>query len=460
MRRAVMAGRAEKINMTDRWLLALRKKRHPQTPRLIFYYDGTCPGLNVLWTPTALSWGMTKRWPDKDSDGKNPTWRSLGAVYIAPKPPKGKEAEEEKPEEKMTGGALTLLEARAKARRWLDQLSRGVDPVAEAKRAKAENRRRITFSELRDEHIKRHWRNETSPLRKADEAERVLKREFKAWDDRAAADITADDVDAIMTAIIDRPAVGQARNVFGYLRGLYAWGIGNRRYGLKVSPCDGFSPARMFGQKPTRKRWLRDHELGAVWNTITTVDARVAPIVHLLVLTACRLNEIAALQWKEIGEHEIIIPWWRMKTKVDHLIPVTPMIRQILDSVPRNNGTYVFSTTGGRRPMTVGSLIKNKLDAALAWPPMMNEEGQDENAWRWHDLRRTARTNFSKLAIAEPVREALLAHVKKGIEKNYDIHGYVQEKRDGLMLWEAALMKIVNPPPPAGVVEFRAEHRA
>jgi integrase len=436
-----MAGRATKINMTDRWLQALRKKRHPPEPRLVFFYDGTCPGLNLLWTPTALSWGMTKRWPGKDGDGKNPTWRSLGAVYIPPKPPKDEEApkpEEEKPEDQMTGGALTLAEARAKARRWLDQLSRGIDPVAEAKRSKAERQLRYTFAQVRAEHIEHHWKR--NGLAKAGEAERLLKREFSDLDDLFADEITDQDVDKAIQAIIARNAPSQARNALGYLRGLYTWLMANPRYGIKASPVTGLRPAKLIGEKKSRDRWLRDAELRAVWNTADAFGP-AASAIRLLILTAKRLNEIVRLSWKEIDldKGEIIIPGRRMKGKnaPDHLVPITLEMAKILRALPRwNRGDFVFSTTGGKLPMTVGSKIKNKLDAIV---------GFDD--WVWHDLRRTARTNFSKLAIAEPVREALLAHVKKGMEKTYDIHDFAQEKRDGLMLWESALMRIVNPSP-------------
>jgi len=180
---------------------------------------------------------MTKRWPDGKTQGKGPAWRSLGAVY----------AGEARPgEDPVAGGALTLAEARAKARHWLDMLARGVDPSAEQKRLRQEVVRRITFAKLREEHIARHWR--ASGLRKADEAERLLKKEFASWDDRPAADITADDVDSIITGIVDRGALGQARNVFGYLRGMYAWAMANRHMASGHRPAMASSPRKCLAR--------------------------------------------------------------------------------------------------------------------------------------------------------------------------------------------------------------------
>jgi integrase len=444
-----MAGRADKVDITDRWLRALRNKKHPGKPRLVFRYDAVVPGLNLLWTPTALSWGMTKRWP---GSSEHPSWRSLGAVYEPPKPQRGEKVTEQRQEQQeIAGGALTLAEARAKARRWLDLLSRGIDPAAEEKRVRTENRRRYTFAQVRDEHIKHHWKRKG--LAKADEAERLLRKEFAAWDDRPAADITAQDVDEAIQVIVDRGAEYQAHNAFGYGRGLYTWLIANPRFGIKESPFAGLSPVKMIGAKKSRTRWLSDKELRDVWNAAGKLS-RAGPVIKLLCLTPQRLNEIAGLSWSEIDldKGEIVIPANRpgVKNKVDHLVPLTPKAIEILRAIPKTErGDCVFSTTDGAKPMTIGSKIKKQIDALL--PP-------DMKAWIWHDLRRSVRTNFTKLGIPEEVREALMAHVKTGLIKTYDMHDWADEKRDGLMRWEARLMSIVNQPPSdvADLAEVRA----
>jgi integrase len=446
-----MAARAKKVVLTEKLLRSLSKRKHPSKPPRIFYYDAVLPGLDVMWTPTGhLSFGMTRRWSPK----KSPTWRKLGDVYLPVQDKETKDAERDEGER--TEGALKLAEARSKGRRWLELLSRGIDPAAEAKRVREENRRRYTFAQARDEHIRHHWKR--NRLAKAGEAERLLKREFEAWDGRLAEDIRREDVDEAIQAIVQRGAPAQARNSLGYLRGLYSWLIDNPRYGIKKSPCEGLRPAKMIGAKESRRRWLRDHELRDVWNAADELGI-AGQVVKLLIITAKRLNEIAGLRWSEIDfdNGEIIIPGGRMGRMKgggrtpDHMVPITPKVREILDAIPRGTGDFVFSTTGGAKQMTIGSKIKGKLDALLAWPPKINEEGEDENAWVFHDLRRTARTNFSKpeLGIAEEVREALVAHVKQALIGTYDLHDFAEEKRIGQTRWENRIAKIVNPPPPS-----------
>jgi hypothetical protein len=76
--------------------------------------------------------------------------------------------------------------------------------------------------------------------------------------------------------------------------------------------------------------------------------------------------------------------------------------------------------------------------------------------WTNRDLRRTVRTNLSKLRIPEVAREAVLAHARKGIEGTYDKHDYLLEKREALDLWAARLRSIVDPQRNDNVVSIRA----
>ncbi len=434
-----MAGRAKKVDLTDKYLRALKRQQHPGKPRLIFIYDGTCPGLNVLWTPTALSWGMTKRWPQ----GKpNPSWRSLGTVYLPPKNEKKPEPDDSAPAEPITNGALTLAEARVKARRWIDMLERGIDPATKARQQRIEAQKRVTFDQLREAYLKAF-----AGKAKHGEAIRILNREFTAWEGRFAADIDAGDVEAAIQVIVDRGKLAQARNAFGYVRSMYGWAKGRPLMRIKKNPCDEIKIVGLAGAKKSDDRWFRDEEVRTMWGTTDHLGI-AGSVLKLLFLTGKRENEIAYMRWSEIDfdNNQIIIPgtrpprWTGMKSHREHLQPLSPMMREILMHIPRGKaGDFVFSTTGGRLPITFGSKIKAKV-IELGMPA--------EPHWKWHDVRRTARTNWSKLGgIAQEVREAMLDHVKQGLIKTYDIHDYADEKRNAYMLWEMQLRKILNPAP-------------
>jgi integrase len=455
-----MAARAKKVDLTDRFLRSLKRKKHPGKPPLIFIYDGTAPGLNVLWTKTGhLSWGMTKRWPGKKpSPGKTvqPTWRSLGSVYLPPRPPQGEkvpepeDAKSDTPEEEITAGALTLAEARAKARRWINMLSRDIDPATEARKQRVEAAKRVTWQRFRDAFLT-HFKTK----KKYDEAVRILHREFEAWEGRFADEIGAGDVETAIQVIVDRGARAQARNSFAYIRSMYGWAKGRPSMRIKVNPCDGIKIETIVGKKKPRTHVLKDYELRAIWNACDQMGYPYGPIIRLLILTGVRENQIARMRRVELIETTedgqlLVIPSERMKGEEDdppppHEVPLTATMAEIIDSLPRFDGPYVFTTTAGAKPVNSWSKAKKKID-----------ELSGVSDWIFHDLRRTARTHVSAIPAEEHVREALVAHGRRGIVAHYDQYKYRTEKRRLLGQWESRLQRIVTPPktinPPGAIV--------
>jgi len=72
-----------------------------------------------------------------------------------------------------------------------------------------------------------------------------------------------------------------------------------------------------------------------------------------------------------------------------------------------------------------------------------------------HDIRRTVRSRLSRLKVTEEAREAVLAHARPGIKGVYDLHDYLDEKREALDLWAARLREVTQPQP-TNVVQIRA----
>ena len=135
--------------LTDRFIAS--RKNAPEGKR-DDYQDAIVPGLALRVTDRGhKSFVLVARYP---SNPKNPTRRMLGTVYVPAKSDRVP-AKDNVPvaEGEITGGALTLAEARAKARRWLDLLSRGIDPAQQERQQKIAAKKRITFDELRDAFI-------------------------------------------------------------------------------------------------------------------------------------------------------------------------------------------------------------------------------------------------------------------------------------------------------------------
>lgn len=358
---------------------------------------------------------------------------------------------------------LTLLEAREKAREWLKLIERGIDPQTheEQQRRTAERERQNTFAAVAEDFI----RDKLPGERKGREVERDIRREFvPIWGKRPVAQVTARDIRDVIRAKA-QTAKPQARNLLGYAKRLFAWAVDQDCYGLEVSPAAALKPSKIVGDKVSGDRVLSDVELFALWRAAERVQYPVGPIYQLLMLTALRLNEVADAHWSEIEGKLWVIPKERMKGKNGkaraHAVPLTEDMLATLDKVPRfDRGGFIFSTNAGETPIWVTSKVKARMDARMVCTlrALARRRGDDPAKvqlapWTNHDIRRTVRSNLSRLKVSEETREAVLAHVRPGIKGTYDLHTYVDEKREALELWAARLRSIVEPPP-ANVVSL------
>jgi len=432
-----------KINLTDRFINS--PKRTPASGRAD-YADAHVPGLALRVTSAGhRTFVLVARYP---KNPKNPTRRALGDY-----------------------GEITLEQARQKARDWLALIRRGVDPKIEEARQRAATQREqaSTFGLVAEQFLARY----AATLAHADKARRIIGAEFvKPWGDRPIGDIRPEECAAAIRKVVDRGAPAQAHAAHEWLRRLYRWAIGTNEFGVTVSPVATLRPTDLIGKKVVRSRVLTDDELRAVWQACGGAvvmegmkEARrrdharerdrpigypYGPLVRLLILTGQREREVADMLWSEIDLTGALwtIPASRMKSDRAHEVPLAPDALALLRSLPRfTAGDHVFTTTDGAKPVNGFSKTKARVDKVSG-----------VTGWVIHDLRRTVRTHLSALPVQDLVRELVIAHARPGLHKVYDLHSYVDEKRDCLRLWEARLRGILNPPP-GGVADL-SEARA
>src|SRR5262249_15637847 len=153
---------------------------------------------------------------------------------------------------------------------------------------------------------------------------------------------------------------------------------------------------------------------------------------------------------------------WTIRTEAREkgnagVLKLPQMARDIIDAQSEIDGNpFVFAgSLQGRRlksgmkptePPAFNSFSeqKDELDAKL--PPKMP-------AWTLHDLRRTARSLFSRAGVNRDIAERTLGHVIPGVEGVYDRHSYTDEKANALEKLAKLLHGIVNPPDKTNVVE-------
>jgi integrase len=76
--------------------------------------------------------------------------------------------------------------------------------------------------------------------------------------------------------------------------------------------------------------------------------------------------------------------------------------------------------------------------------------------FRYHDLRRTARTGWASIGMDDSLAERLLNHKDRGVQGVYARHRYDNEKRAALVRWDRRVREIVKGDTPYKVVQLHA----
>ena len=342
----------------------------------------------------------------------------------------------------------TLARAREGALEALRDFERGIDPKEKKAAACAADahRRANSFASVAEEFIARH----VAKLRSGPEVKAAIRRELIGrWGARPITEINRRDIVHALEEIADSGRPYAAHKLFNYMSKLFGWAIARSLYGLETSPCTGIKTSEVVGKKEPRQRVLNDTEIRALWQATDGLGYPGAPFIRMLLITGQRLREVAEMHWAEIDLDKALwtIPPERMKGDAAHEIPLPPIAVEILKGLPRWHGDFVFSTTGGARPIGGFSKMKLRIDGAMKEPIA---------PWRFHDARRTMRTGLGALPVPNNVAELCIAHAQPGLHRTYDLHSYRDEKRRAFELWAARLLSIVEPDTLAKIVSFAA----
>lgn len=361
--------------------------------------------------------------------------------------------------------AMSLSDARETARQWRDLVKKGIDPTDEIRRQRsAENQKRqTTFAAVAEDFI----RDKLPGERKAKDVEREIRRDLlPKWASLPISEISDLQVSALIKAKGRDGKVG-ARNLLALINRFFRWALAQPEYGLRLSPCANIRASDILGEMPrSAARILSDDELFALWRASERLPYPVGPVYRMLCLTGLRLNEAVDASWSEFNQRDKIwiIPAERMKGKDSgkkqaraHAVPLIAETVNLLETLPRfkngkQEGKFLFSTTAGKGPTWIGTKVKHRLDRRMlrtlkALARTRGENPRDVTLPHFvnHDIRRTVRSHLSRLKVTEEAREAVLAHARPGIKGTYDLHDYLDEKREALELWAARLREIVKP---------------
>ena len=144
--------------------------------------------------------------------------------------------------------------------------------------------------------------------------------------------------------------------------------------------------------------------------------------------------------WGEVVGDVWTIPRHKVKKDRPHTVPLTGTALEILAGLaklPRvidDNG-FVFTTTGGKSASSNFAKIKRTMD---------NLSGV--TGWTIHDIRRTVRSRLAELGVPREVARKILNHEDGKVDRIYNRHEYLAEKREALEKWERMMPKANQTP--------------
>jgi integrase len=257
------------------------------------------------------------------------------------------------------------------------------------------------------------------------------------WAGRDARTIKPRDVIELLDGIVDRGAPVQANRVAAILSQLFRFGI--HRTIVETSPVQLlYKPG---GKEKPRDRVLSDDELRILLRDPqeATRFQKMAHVIMVLLLTAQRRGELAAAKWVHVDftKKTWTIPPENSKTGKGHVVPLSAWAVREFDALHRlrDGSPFVLPGVDGQ------PLVPKLLTRALArCRTRMKARGIGE--FSLHDLRRTCRTGMARLRIQPHIAERVLNHAQEKIPGTYDVHDYLEEKREALEKWAGHLVSL------------------
>jgi integrase len=284
------------------------------------------------------------------------------------------------------------------------------------------------------------------------------------WADRPVAGIDSHDIWSVVDEArrVAIPGItarnrdisdSRGRALFAALSSMFSWLKRQRR--VESNPCSGVH--RPAGPK-ARDRVLTADEIGWFWRACESVDAPLAPgaprpfgpLLKVLLLTGQRRNEVAGMTRDELSDDGATwnIPGSRTKNGRAHVVPLPPLVRELIASARAKPGNLVFTTTG-TTPVSGWSRMKGRLDAAML--AAAREEGRAVvPPWTLHDLRRTFVTGMVELRVPPHVVEVTVNHIggtRSGVAGTYNRSELMDERKEALERWATHVAGIVAPLP-------------
>jgi integrase len=340
--------------------------------------------------------------------------------------------------------AMSLKEARAEALRLRGKQEQGHDP----KIVRLVERQAIA-SAASVEALFRHWYEKYCKVAKV--AHHEVLRSFELHVFPKVGQLPAGQVtlhqwlDLIEEQAKQRPAI--AERILVNAKQMLKFGVKRKLLPSSVLR-DIYAKSDFQLEKHQDLRSLSDDEIAHVWRAVdrSRMAMKNKLFVKLCLFFACRNGELrrsrksdfdlAKAVWTVPPEHHKM----GRKTGKPLLRPIIPEVRPLIEQAIAlsSSSSHVFTNDGSDEPMGKGAPLQLPYNV-MQW--LRRYEKYEMQHWSIHDLRKTARTNFSTLT--EPhIAEVMLGHKLPGTWQTYDHYTYLKEQATAYGGWWKRLMEL------------------
>lgn len=258
------------------------------------------------------------------------------------------------------------------------------------------------------------------------QVKRALERHFKPLETLQMGDIGYQDIEGCLEKLADRPS--EQLHAFRYVRALFNWSAKAPRKWVQISPLAGYDPP---SKDKKRARFLSDQELRAVW---AASSRPVLSLFRLFILWGTRRGETVALEREWVSAGILTIPGSHTKNGKDLILPITPLAAEVLADCPAND-QYYFPGLHGDGHLHPDALTKLVREVQTA---------SGTKGWTPHDLRRTLRSNLSRLRVDRDTAEALINHTPGALQEIYDRWDRMDAKREALLKHDQFVLQLLS----------------
>lgn len=202
-------------------------------------------------------------------------------------------------------------------------------------------------------------------------------------------------------------------------------------------------------EKNRGTRVFSDEEISMFWKAME--ESKTLPknkiFLKLCLMYACRNGELRKAKKSDfdLKRKVWIIPVINHKTgkKTGREIvrPILPeMEKLIIEAMDYNDTEYFLTNDEDVTPMSNGA--SNALPANII-ERLHKHYDYHMKHWSLHDLRRTARTNFSAFT-SRDVAELMIGHVMPGEQGTYDYYEYLPQQTDAYAKWIEKLKTLTS----------------